>query len=1137
MKKRVFSLLLALCLLTGTAALAVGGVSAEGGSGYTVTVKTDGNGQVSADGNTWADSVDITVADGQKLGNSFSYRANEGYRFDKASLPARINKMVGGYFNFCIIDEAGDLWMVGRNDRGQLTRTTDTSELRKVTVGMANNKVKDVAITQFSLLVLDTSGRVWSAGGNTNGQLGDTRNNNKYNSTNPTFAQVTDGIGNTKIVDIAAGLDHSVLIDENGKVWTAGSNRLGQLGRPENAGVFNSNTYMAPANPTFTQVTGDIANVKAVAACVGSAHTVVLDENGEIWSVGQNGMAGRTMTGNYDAVFTKIGGELAGKKVVSISAGMSHTVLLTEDGEVYGAGTNLYGQLGLPSTTNLAREFTRLAADVGDGKFAYVAAGKSQTYIIDFDSNAYITGFNNSGQIGVPTATTQRVHGFTKVDTGVKYVEAVGGDTYSVLLDANGKLWSAGSSGGAGLILRPDTADNSVFATCTAEVYADYSLAQMKDRKITSDLTVTLRFKKAQVIKVEYILNGGNWIDGFTPPSFFYGDESFTPPDGSNLTFPGLEFQKWTIAVGVDIRRYTAVWTEKKYTINFNTDGGSDVPPKTDAKWYGSPIANVTSPTKAGYDFAGWKYGDTIVTNYMYLKELTTDHEASSFEFVAQWTARSDTPYTVERWRQNADNDEYTKYESESYTGTTGEIPQMMTVLYNGFKAGTYTPTAIAGDGSTVIKVYYDRENYNLTWDANGGTLGGDYTSGSVRYGASITAPVATRSGYIFDGWDAEIPATMPSQNMTLTARWTARTDTHYTVERYQQNINDDGYTLVDSKSFTGTTDAFPEILFVEYTGFESGTYIPETIKSDGSTVIKVYYDREKYDLTWNAAGGTLSGDYTSGKLRYGASITAPTAARAGYDFNGWGVSVPATMPANDLLITARWAARNDTPYTVEHYQQNINDDGYVLADSEPLTGTTDTVANVNFKSYTGFEDGRCDLTTINGDGSTVAKVYYDRKVYTLSWNADGGTLSGDYTSGKLRYGASITAPTAEKKGSKFLGWDAEIPATMPDGDLTITALWQILARMPDRELVIYYKSVGKLNTITDDPSVVAYSSSDESVVTVDQDGTYTAVGKGTAVITMSVPGSDIEEHCTVTVKYAWWQILIRIFLLGFIWY
>ena len=60
---------------------------------------------------------------------------------------------------------------------------------------------------------------------------------------------------------------------------------------------------------------------------------------------------------------------------------------------------------------------------------------------------------------------------------------------------------------------------------------------------------------------------------------------------------------------------------------------------------------------------------------------------------------------------------------------------------------------------------------------------------------------------------------------------------------------------------------------------------------------------------------------------------------------------------------------------------------------------------------------------------------------------------------------------------------------------------------------------------------------SDESVVTVDKDGNYKAVGKGTAVITMHIVGTDIEEHCKITVKYAWWQVLIRIFLLGFIWY
>ena len=219
--------------------------------------------------------------------------------------------------------------------------------------------------------------------------------------------------------------------------------------------------------------------------------------------------------------------------------------------------------------------------------------------------------------------------------------------------------------------------------------------------------------------------------------------------------------------------------------------------------------------------------------------------------------------------------------------------------------------------------------------------------------------------------------------------------------------------------------------------------------------------------------------------------------------------------------------------------------------------GTGDAVTDIKFyndiltlrgKLFTRTGHTQVGWATVDGGENVYGldAVYTQNEALTLYpvWNTNKYTITFDTNGGSeiapitQDYGTQITAPAdPTREGYTFIGWDKAIPATMPAENVTVTAQWQLAARMPDRELVIYYKSVGRLNTITEDPSLVEYTSSDESVVTVDKDGNYKAVGRGNAVITMHIVGTDIEEHCKITVKYAWWQVLIRIFLLGFIWY
>lgn len=150
--------------------------------------------------------------------------------------------------------------------------------------------------------------------------------------------------------------------------------------------------------------------------------------------------------------------------------------------------------------------------------------------------------------------------------------------------------------------------------------------------------------------------------------------------------------------------------------------------------------------------------------------------------------------------------------------------------------------------------------------------------------------------------------------------------------------------------------------------------------------------------LTWNTDGATtITGGTPAGSVNYKSAISAPTVSKIGYTYAGWTPTVPATMPFTDATYTAQWTPNPNTPYKVEHYQQNLNLSGYTLVYTDNFTGTTASSVTPARKSYTGFTSPSGQTVSIAADGSTVVKYYYDRIKYTVTIaknNNDYGTVS-----------------------------------------------------------------------------------------------------------------------------------------------
>ena len=250
--------------------------------------------------------------------------------------------------------------------------------------------------------------------------------------------------------------------------------------------------------------------------------------------------------------------------------------------------------------------------------------------------------------------------------------------------------------------------------------------------------------------------------------------------------------------------------------------------------------------------------------------------------------------YTVHHYVQNTMDDGYTLVDtdtSKAFTNARVSSLGNLSKKYDGCYSLLYDNTVrIAADGSTVIDIKYDRYYYLLNFDLKGG-----YGVEPIyaRYGAPVSAGTPTKAGYIFEGWDKELPKTVPAYNDKFTAKW--REDkAGFTVVFWYENADpetDGTYkysvagtykpadvpsgTQVSSgdykdKSFTGRDD--------KHFTFNNQKIETVTIAGDGSTVLNVYFTRNSYTLTFPDCGtkelncGKVEHTHSNACCKYGGT-------------------------------------------------------------------------------------------------------------------------------------------------------------------------------------------------------------------------------------------------------------------------
>lgn len=579
--------------------------------------------------------------------------------------------------------------------------------------------------------------------------------------------------------------------------------------------------------------------------------------------------------------------------------------------------------------------------------------------------------------------------------------------------------------------------------TATAEFSYTFTEWDKPIVSVSGPATYTAQFKE---VKRSYTITFVNYDGSKTTIMVPYGEtpsiDNPTRPADVQFTY---NFIGWTptIAPVVENTTYTANYssTLNKYTITvLSSDETMGVVSGAGTYDYNQEIS-IRATAQTGYHFTQWHDGDESNP-----RPITV---AGNAEYTALFAPNTNTAYTLNIYTQNIETDDY-QLETLSMFGPTNQLTSYEAPIYTGFELQDYEQVTINADGSSVLSVYYNRKSYNLTWNANGGdALTGTYSNGPVKYQAPITTPnTPERSGFEFGGWQPNL-ATMPAEDIVCIALWTEKGDTPYKIEHWLQDLDGEHYTLdYTDETRTGKTNTPTSVGAITYTGFtaEPEKTVNCNIEADGSGVAKIFYQRNIHTLSWFVDGAEVTENCTYGNIMFGTPITAPAdPEKAGYTFNGWSSDVEETMPDSDVTYIAQWSANTNTPYNVMHYKQNIDGSYNATADeTESLTGISATLTAAVAKEYTGFTCKTFEQTLIAADGSTVVSIDYERNHHALTWdfgNCTVGTEPYTNSNDNIAFGTPIVAPELVKKGYT-LTWNAEIPATMPDHDLSLTATW-----------------------------------------------------------------------------------------------
>lgn len=382
-----------------------------------------------------------------------------------------------------------------------------------------------------------------------------------------------------------------------------------------------------------------------------------------------------------------------------------------------------------------------------------------------------------------------------------------------------------------------------------------------------------------------------------------------------------------------------------RFDIVYELDGGKNNPENPTSYTTDKLPITLKAPTKEDktdtkYAFVGW------YTDKGHTRKIETIAKGTTGKLIlyAKWNAIpiKNIAYKVIHFWQPAEGDTYVKHETETLYGKPDtDTVAVARTTYKGFhlstvqhKNGKILQQKIKKDGSTIVKIYYDRNEITLTFDTDGGDA---IEPKKGRYDATLLKPKnPTKEGHTFIDWNPQLPKKFPIENTKYKAQWVAEVLPQYKVEHWLQAIASSGkvynanehkapnYEHKDTDTMRGKKDTQTQAAAKEYTGFEKpadSEIHQETIQADGSTVVRIYYVRKTIELTFKPNGGQLGGSTDDKKLtgKYGEKFSMTDPIRNNGDkFDKWEpeLTKPLTFPADKTIYNAKWTTLNSIEIT-----------------------------------------------------------------------------------------------------------------------------------------------------------------------------------------------------------------------------